>query len=233
MTRLHVIVFGGMFAAALVVMFPLGAALGWANVPGLSAREVGGSIWHGHLRGAQFRGVPLGDIDTRVDAIALLTGSLRLQAKNGSDLATLVLGGRRGLKNANATFEAGRLGLEPPVSGAVALRDVTVLFEEGQCVEGEGRVSTDLFASLGSGSVLQGEVACDGADAVALLSGSQENARMEVMFRLSPNGHYRLQSRVESSDPALRLALAALDFTEDGGKFTRMTQGVIGREAHP
>ena len=70
-------------AFALLAMLPLGLVSSW--FPGLAAREADGSLWLGVLKEAQFGGVPLGDVNARLNVLPLLIGRARLSLSRDGD----------------------------------------------------------------------------------------------------------------------------------------------------
>lgn len=85
-------VFGAAFLLMAVVFTPLRMALGWldAEQAGLAAEGVEGTIWGGTLHGASFRGLPLGDVQARLD---LFAGGLRVESPLGSGVVRRGKGG--------------------------------------------------------------------------------------------------------------------------------------------
>src|SRR5262245_19748964 len=98
--------FGAASAAAVVATFPMSLALSWAGAHeiGLSAASVSGSIWNARFIGAEYRGIPLGDVQVSLNPLGLTSGTLRLDVKGAPGTAVLVLGNTRGFESANATI---------------------------------------------------------------------------------------------------------------------------------
>lgn len=223
-------IFVGVFAAGLVASMPLGVALAWtgAGESGLSASAVSGSIWNGRIEDMRLRGFRFGTVEARLDPFGLLTGTSRVHLQSRDGEAVLVKGRSEGLDGADAIVDLAALVLAMPVEGVVRLQGATVLFETGRCSKAAGHLVADIAHGKWKGPRLAGELVCDGALAVAKLSGSGAGAEVTLAFSVDANARYILQSRVTSSNSALRLALSLAGFEEGEGGMQRSDQGRLG-----
>lgn len=221
-------VFAVVFAVALAAFMPLGTALALtqAGAAGLRAGAVSGSIWNGRLDDMRLGGIRFGTVAARLDPVSLLSGARRLHLESREASATLVEGRLRGFDGADAVIDIALLGL--PVEGVVRLQGASVLFENGKCSSAKGRVIADIAHGAWKGPALQGEWVCDGAAAVARLSGRDAGAEANLTLSVDANARYRLQTRVSGSDAALRLALGLAGFVEGEGGMLRSDSGRLG-----
>ena len=129
---------------ALIVAFPLRLALGLADPGGrgITAREVGGTIWDGAIGDLRIGALPLGDVAANLRPLPLLIGRrevhiARLAAPGSS-------GGTPGDFSANAAGGEGRLSLsevqgQVPIGDAFGTIPATALgFNDFQCGGGNG-----------------------------------------------------------------------------------------------
>ena len=221
-------VFAAVFALSLAAAMPLGAALAFtrAGAMGLSAAAVSGSIWNGRLDDMRLKGIRFGAVAARLDPVSLLAATRRLRLDSREGHAVLALGRAQGVEGADAVIDIALLGL--PVAGVVRLQDATVLFERGRCSVAKGRLIADIAQGAWKGPALQGELGCDGAIAVARLSGGNAGGEAEVTLSVDAAARYRLQTRVTGGDAGLRLALTIAGFTESESGMLRSDQGRLG-----
>ena len=217
-------------AAALVGTVPMRFALSWlgAGQSGVSAAEVSGSVWNGHLTAAQYRGIPLGDIEASLNPFALIAGTRRVAVHGPQGKATLVQGTLRGLEAADAAIEIGHLHPTLPLTGRLRLEQATLLFSAGRCVRAEGRIATDILQRAFSGPDVAGTLTCAGEAALARLDGRLEDVQVSVAIRLDAGGRYQAETRIVSANPMVRGALALAGFAESGDGFVRSDEGALG-----
>ena len=241
MNRFLAILFAVVLVGALVLLVPLRTALGWIGAErlGLTAAQVEGTMWAGHLSQARYGGVSLGEVAVALDPVALLTGRRRLTltaeggAVNGR--AVLVSGADgAGLAEASgvAPLSVAPAGLA--LRGAVTVENLTAVFRAGRCIMASGQLTTDLFqrnaALLGdAGAPLSGEAACQGGVLVAPLRGTSASGAVSMTLRIRGDGRYDLDTGVTTTDPALDSRLALAGFILEGGTRRRTDRGTFWR----
>lgn len=223
-------VFVAGIALALAATVPMSVALSWlgADQVGVSAAEVSGSIWSGRLKAAQYRGIPLGDVEASLDPFALLVGTRRLAVQGTLGGATLVDGDSRGFEMADAAIEAAHLHPALPLAGHMRLERATLLFSGRRCVRAEGHIATDLLERAFDGPEVAGTLSCAGEAAVARLDGRLQDVDVSIALRLDAGGRYQAETRIVSANPMVRGALALAGFAESGDGFVRSDEGALG-----
>ncbi len=205
--------------AYALATLPLRLVLGeTAARAGVSAQAVEGTLWAGTLRGAAFRGVPLGDLRLRTHLWPLLTGQWRmsLQSDNGPLRRADI-----GLSGAALDLSGleGRLPVSLLVPGAnwpggLSLSGVSIKRDpSGTCVSASGPVRWDALETWG-GPPLTGTLRCEGGQVVLPLAGSSDLATVRVRLSLSAASKARLQVEAESHSPAMSSAAALMGLTE-------------------
>jgi len=217
-------------ALALAATVPMSVTLSWlgADQVGVSATEVSGSIWSGRLKSAQYRGIPLGDVEASLDPFALLAGTRRLAVQGALGSATLVQGDSRGFETADAAIEVAHLYPALPLAGRLRLDQATLLFSGRRCVRAEGRVATDILKRAFDGPDVTGTLSCAGEAAVAQLDGRLPDGEVSIALRLDAGGRYQAETRIVSANPMVRGALVLAGFAESGGAFVRSDEGALG-----
>lgn len=214
-----------MLAAAVAVLFasfPLRLALHVADLPrlGLSAREVGGTIWRGRIGGLALKRQALGTFDVRLRPAPLLLGRAAMrfdrtdQELQGPLSGTLLSGGSaHGVQRLEGRLAAASLFAPVPVE-ALEFNRVTVVFREGSCVEAAGQVTAVVGTRIGGLDLtrgLSGPVACEGERVRARLASAGGRERVE--FFLAEDGRYRAFMTVRGASPELALGLGLLGFS--------------------
>lgn len=226
--------FLGMFAAAILVFFPLRLALGWAGIDeqGFAAREVRGTLWSGRLSEARFGEIALGDLDAGVSPLRLLIGRARVWMRGrAADPAQRLTGAVELSRSTAAVLDAsgpmvpGAAFAPLPVTG-LSLDEVTARFVDGVCDSAEGRVRADLTGTF-LGAPLPGSVSgaarCDGG---ALLLPLVSAAGGEgANLRLWADGRYRAELTLVPGDPATAARLDGSGFVANGAARTLTVEG--------
>jgi len=224
------IVFIAGLAAVLAATVPMRLALSWlgADQSGVSAAEVSGSIWSGRLKAAQYRGIPLGDVEASLDPLALIAGTRRVTVQGTLGKATLVQGTLRGFETADAAIEIERLHPALPLAGRLRVEQATLLFSGGRCLRAEGRIATDVLQRAFRGPDVAGTLSCAGDAAVARLDRRLDDVQVSIAIRVDAGGRYEAETRIISANPMVRSALALAGFAESGDGFVRSDEGVLG-----
>jgi general secretion pathway protein N len=212
-------VLGG-FAALLVLaglavwIAPLGLVVA-RTAPELTAREMTGSVWKGHLADAAWRGTPLGDLNVALDPGELLAGRVRIDWVRGGSEVT----GRLGVEKGQTLLERlnGRVGVPVPLPFAdsvdIGLQDAALTLDAaGRCVSAGGQVATVLtgLPMIGTSPELRGVAACDGE--WLMLPLRSVDGRIGLDVRLTADRRFRADVDVQARAIPVRLALAAAGF---------------------
>lgn len=222
--------FAGAFALALLLAAPLQLVLPRLPLPaGLSAAEVGGSLWRGRLRALHWHGVDHGDVDAGLSPLPLLTGRQRLWLR-GDDARLALAGGRlRGLDGGDGLVPL------PPLAGLAlraSLEDARLLFDDSGCRQAGGRVRIEITLPGDTlpPQLLAGTPACEGrtASLVLVTEGAGGPLWLEATLGVEADGRYTLQTTARSDDPAVRAALVAAGFQEAPGGLSRVDGGRLG-----
>lgn len=194
------LVLAALFFVALIVAFPLRLALGWsgAGERGVTAREIGGTVWNGAVGDLRLGALPLGDVAVGLRPLPLLIGrrefSLERLALAGTpEFSGIASGGRDwlALREVQGQVTLGEsLGALPAT--ALGFRDFSVAMEAGQCRAASGQVSL-ILAPLSElvpiPVALSGEARCSKGALYVPMSGP---SGMEKLFlRLEPDGSWR------------------------------------------
>ena len=225
----------GVFVFALIALFPLRLALGIMGAErwGVAAREVVGTIWWGGLGQFYAGEVPLGTVDAGLSPFQLLIGRARVDVSRDKGLPDDISGafsigwGRRGIDDVTGSLPLGRAAAPLPI-GAVAMEDVSVRFSGTSCVAAEGRVRVSVpgeLAGLNLSQGLSGEAKCDGEALLLPMVSQSGMEKLEV--RLMPDGRWKADMSVTSSDPALGQKLGAVGFAPTGSGYAMAVEGVM------
>ncbi|MBA3578064.1 MAG: type II secretion system protein N [Sphingomonas sp.] len=209
----------GIALLAMLALFPLRLAIAWSDLDemGFAARQVGGTIWYGRLGDLQLRSQPIGTLEVTVDPAALLVGTInmrfgRIDGPEGPLTGNLVAGFSRGIKSTSGRIAATEIFAPVPV-GALELKDVTVLFRDGQCSEASGQITPVITVPLPGvrfDAAMAGTVECDGERARVELTSPSGAERID--FHVQQTGQYRARMTIRSEDPIVRSTLAVFGF---------------------
>lgn len=195
-----------LLVAVAIPMVPLKAAAELVRLDkfGLTAREIDGNLWSGHLYDAQFAKVALGDVTTNMSLADLAKGRVRLDMEGSDPLSQLKGSVSYGLGGAG--FDG--LGL---AAGTVIVDGLSARFPGGAC-DGAGGSARAIVA----GANLSGPVLCRDGKLTFDLASDSGREQQEIMF-LSPRS-YRLRTLIKAADPATAARLQAAGFaaTPDG-----------------
>lgn len=224
----------GIALLAAIALFPLRVAITLTDMSriGLSARQVAGTIWYGRLGELHLVNRPLGTFEVALSPAALLFGkaSMRFHRLDGLDGpldGRLVVGARRGVIGVTGRIAIGDLFAPLPVAG-LELRDMTVLFRGGRCVEAGGEIVPVIVipvAAVEFGSGLRGAVRCDGARARVTMVGSGGRERFE--FYVHSSGAFRGWISVRGTSPAIALRLSLVGFKPTAQGMTLSVDGQL------
>ena len=205
------------FLVGAVALLPLRAVLGLGDT-GLTARDVSGSLWSGHLADAVWRGVPIGDLDIRLAPLPLLGGqpTLRFAGASLSGTATAI-----GVTDLTGSIDAS--GHTPLPLGRIGLQNVSIAFEKRRCTAARGTVTVAVTGSLATalGGSLQGLVRCDAGALLLPLA----SATAQLQMRITGDGGWRAAISVGSVDEAARTGLLAAGFAPTPQGLSRTLEG--------
>ena len=232
MRRRWIIWTAGILALAMIALLPLRVALGMSDLEriGFTARQVAGTIWYGRIGELQLRSQSLGTFEVQLNPAALMFGNVsmqfnRMDSPDGVLNGEMVAGFRRGVKGANGRIAVAAMFAPLPIE-ALELKDVSLLFRNGRCVEARGSV-TPVIASpvpgvdLGTG--LAGNLECDGERARVVVAGQSGVERLE--FYVDSNGGYRAWMSLRGASPEIAAALTAMGFRPSPEGLTLSTRG--------
>lgn len=203
---------------------------------GLLAVEASGSVWHGVLRSAHWRGQSLGDVSIRLQALPLLLGQRRLRVGTASWQGTLLDGSRHGLIGGNGIVTLPAMDALAGATLSLSMRDAVLVFEDRQCGEASGSLQTTLQTA---GSTLpdlrlSGALSCQREQGrVVLASAADAPLRVDAILTLAADGGYTLQSTAQAQDPASKLALQLAGFRETPSGLVRSDSGHLHTDQQP
>lgn len=213
-----------------IVLLPMRTVVPYV-APDLTATAITGTVWDGRLMGAEFRGVPLGNLDVGLDGAELLRGRLRLDfARDG----LRALSGRVGTSGKVHVVEAldGPLSLELPFPFNPVL-DVDFrnagfqIDSAGTCLAASGDVSARVsnLPALGTTPPMKGSFACDqGAFYLPL---STRDDRLRIGVHVWADRRYRADLIVAGQSLPVQLALAAAGFVPGPDGSTMRIEGMF------
>lgn len=215
------------FGLALLALLPMrllldGLALDRA---GLQVREVRGSVWRARLIDARLAGVPLGDLDARLNALPLLLGRARLtlrRAEPGLEGALLVSRHGFGIEDMNAHLAAGRRFAPLPLTG-IDLAGTSVRFVGGRCVAASGLVKASLAGDMDGIALpasLSGTARCEGP--VLLLPLASQSGMERFALRLDAQGRWTGALSLRPGNGVTREALRRSGFVVGPGGAYRL-----------
>lgn len=216
-------------AIAMLAMPPLQLLAPRLAAGGLVAREASGSLWHGRLRGAGWRGVALGDLDLRLQPLPLLAGTRALRLSGESFSLRLLQGRRTGIDDADGRLAPGKAAMLAGLQAEAEFSGFALVFEGDRCTQAAGRLQLRL-PPAGSGRellLLSGAPACADRIGVVELRSQEGGSRVEASVQIDAEGRYRVQSLVRDADPVIARALREGGFQESPGGYSRSVDGTL------
>lgn len=218
----------GIALVAILLLLPLRVVLSAADLQqlGLTARQVGGTIWRGRIGELMLGRQLLGTFDVRLDPGPLLLGRIampfeRIDAVQGPLNGVMRAGGSvTGVEKMNGAIPASNLLGGAPIE-ALTFTDTTILFEDGRCAEASGRLAANLavrFGPLALDRGFAGTLSCDG-DRVRARLASQAGTE-QVEFFVSSAGRVRGWVSIRSPLPGLDVLLSSYGFRPGPGGLT-------------
>jgi general secretion pathway protein N len=222
MHRRWLLWFSGIFLIGLVALLPLRIAFGPFADQGFTARQLGGTVWHGRVGELAIRTHRLGTFDVAVDPLALLTGAVKLEFNRLDDpqgvlTGALVSGFRKGIRDTTGRVSAAGVFGPLPIE-ALELDDATILFRGNSCSRASGRITAVLAGAIPGldGTGLSGTPRCEGERVRFVLGTPSTGGQIE--FYVSSRGTYRGWIRVRPANPEASAALSSAGFrqSDDG-----------------
>lgn len=202
-----------------------------ARTEAFGAAGVSGAVWNGRLKDVTLAGAPVGTWKGGLNPLALVTGQVRIGLKHdkaGSDQrATLLLSGRdKGVERLSLRTSADLAPLGLPLTGDIALRDVSAVFRSGRCARAGGETRLRLIGDGPlRGAVLSGVAVCRADTWTTTLSGRAAGADLTLSGRVQGDGRYQLEMSVATTDPDLIQGLVASGFVRDATGARRSADG--------
>lgn len=218
-------------AIGMLAMPPLQLLAPRLAARGLVAREASGSLWHGRLRGAGWRGVALGDLGLRLQPLPLLAGTRALQLRSESLSARLLQGRRNGVDGADGRLALGTADMSAGLQAEAEFSGFALVFEGDRCAQAAGRLQVRLSPAGGDRELilLSGTPACADRIGVIELRSQAGGSRVEASMQIDADGRYRLQSLVRDADPVIARALREGGFQQSPGGYSRSIDGTLAR----
>jgi general secretion pathway protein N len=213
---------GVLFAGlALLMLMPLGVA---ASSFGLAARHSQGTIMSGALRDAALGRIRIGDVNVKLQPLALLKGQVQFALQRGDAPDAPGLSGSIGsgyssafVDRLTASVDGG--GLIDGMDGSdVRVESLSVNFSHGRCISASGLVrlsldDTPLGSAIKGG--LAGNAECRNGDLfLPLFSAS---AMERVFVRIKGDGRYQATITVSEPSPETTTALGFAGFQPMAG----------------
>lgn len=221
----------GIALLALLALFPLRIALAMSDLQrvGFTARQVAGTIWYGRIGDLQLRSQPLGTMEVRLNPLALLVGRVsmrfnRMDDPQGGLNGRLLSGGMQGVESVSGRIDVSQIFAPLPLE-ALELEEVTVLFRNGQCVDGSGRVTPVMSVPIPglTAGRLAGTLQCEGQRARVTMTSGSGAERIE--FYVNASGRYRGWVSVRNAVPEVASALSLLGFRPSPEGLTMSVEG--------
>lgn len=202
-----------------------------ARTEAFGAAGVSGAVWHGRLKDVTLAGAPIGTWKGGLNPLALVTGQVRIGLKHdkarSDQRATLLLSGRdKGVERLSLRTSADLAPLGLPLTGDVALRDVSAVFRNGRCARAGGEMRLRLIGDGPlRGAVLSGVAVCRADTWTTTLSGRAAGADLTLSGRMQGDGRYQLEMSAATTDPDLIQGLVASGFVRDATGVRRSVDG--------
>ncbi|ADV26789.1 exported type II protein secretion system protein N [Pseudoxanthomonas suwonensis 11-1] len=229
--RLRWGLFAAVFVGVLLAGLPLRLVLAATGMPApLAASGASGTLWNGQLHGVHWDRTALGSVSLRLSPWHLALGEARLAAAGPRLAATVLQGRRTGVEHARGDLDLALSGLPLRLS----LDNAAAVFDRDRCIAAGGALAIELAGPGSAGMpapVLHARPRCDGGRWLAEFSAAPVDGMpaMHATLHLDRRGQLALLARVETADPALRLALASQGFETSGAGMSLRAEGRLWR----
>lgn len=223
LTRRERVVLGLLAVLALALTLPMRLALGWAAVPGISARAVEGPVWSAMLYDMRAGNLPLGDVAARLRLLPLLLGRREIHVAGigpgGGEFRADGRGGRGwiALDDVNGSIAPGG-GMGAVPVNSLGFEDFRVTMSDGQCREAGGKVSlvlAPLSDLMPAPVALTGRARCDKGALYVPMTGPSGMER--VFLRVAPDGKWRADLVLAGLPPEISAPLLDSGFSARPG----------------
>jgi general secretion pathway protein N len=216
----------GLALLAAMLLLPLRVALSAADLQraGMSARQLGGTVWRGRIEELMLGRQLLGTFGVRLEPGALLLGRVampfeRLDGDHGPLTGMLRAGGSvTGVERLSGSLPTSNLFGPAPID-ALTFDQATILFEGERCSRASGQVAANLAVRLGPLAFdrgFSGPIACAGDRVRARLV--SDGGTEQIEFFLSASGQLRGAVTIRSPLPGFDALLLTYGFeTSPGG----------------
>lgn len=199
----------------LVIAFMPLKPLATRFVPELQAESIEGTIWNAQLRGVEFQGIPIGNIDTSLSFRQLLRGRADVEFKQ---LEAPFRGNVAVTQNMRAVHSlAGAIAIPvlpapiPPVM--IRMDDVGLLMHRTEgCKSASGTVTAEIrdLPILGTTPLLVGTPRCDGPALLAPMRSPRRDYALNV--RVWPGGRWKAEFGIQTESELVVALLGAAGF---------------------
>ena len=231
------------FAMGIIANIPANVAVSAVTVDDrFGYSDISGTIWHGEIKNAAYRGANIGDITFTTSAARLAMLSLRSHltaaggAIDGEGDITISITGTMKIDHAFADIQLPKVTtatvLGQPVVGIARLNIDTVTLQNMKCRNASGDVWTNVLNATtkrmrGYSFPLAGPVTCDGDDVLVRLAGGSEDGKMEITLRLKPDRTYEVETIAMPEQQDVSSALKAFGFEDANGALTHRSSGAL------
>ena len=225
-------------APAIIVVAPIAAAS--KNV---SYSDVSGTIWQGNIENLSVSGSPIGNVDFRISPFSVLRLSPKVDVRSagavqGTGSASVSIGGRLEVNNADFTFNLARLAqrgiLGNPVEGTASVVVDRIALKRSGCAVAAAQLSTDVLDApakrfQGTPFPLSGEIRCDGDDLLVAMTGDSAEGTVAMYLRIRSNLTYELTAMARPRADAIASTLLFFGFEDQNGTLVYGSAGVLGK----
>ena len=227
----------------LVLIFVCGASFGlirqlplaWA-APHIMPNGLGtniqysGTVWNGKISGLDF----IGAAQFKLNPKSVITDGLPLSFQTSS--GAMQISGKASRNQILGLNFTGQLAKLPTTDGRLKelAGDVNIQIEnmkfDKNCVSANGQANTN-FLSLNKarwqwqGPVISGPLSCENGDLFARLSGTENGQTIKADLRIAPNGAYRADISVRTTQPEAGVILPLYGFEKKNSEFKLTEQG--------
>lgn len=194
---------------------------------GIAALDVSGSLWHGRVRGASWRGLELGDMSVALQPWPLLVGVRRFELRT-PDLSGAILRGRiDGIEQVTGGITLDRIEPMPRLQLAIHLRSFSLTFSQGGCRVAGGTLWIEAqVAGRNDPITLRGRPTCVDGQARIVLQ-SRGTPQVEATMHITGNGNYRLRTVVRDSKGGAKPGLQLAGFEPAAAGLSRVNEGSL------
>ena len=184
MTRLSIIVSLLIIVLGLFLM-PLRFAISHANIADLSAKNIEGTIWTGHIGDAHYRQFPIGNVKAGLSFSSLLSANPKISFERAlspgySQISGAI--GSSGIDAFNGQLDMKDL-LAPLPIDAIIMRDAGFEFNNENCIAASGKVRALMRINIDGTPLsrdLEGPLECVSGKLRAALKGKTGSERLTI-----------------------------------------------------